>query len=208
MEMRRAAACRMSAGKILIVMFWIFFPGGRQLRREIPLRPASAAAKISSVPRSATNYQSQSKKKKSARSSRFFMFSLSHSRSRVRGWFGQYVIRIGYQCVILDRSRLVAQAPSAIFLSFSANSSRYAVRTVRCLFGQLSRSKFLLITAPMPEPVSSVMSAHIRRAVQNKARQLHLHLLLKEFGQGLAKDGGIVGHSRGRTRSVGSSGRS
>jgi hypothetical protein len=29
-------------------MFWIFFsviPGGRQLRREIPLRPASAAAR-------------------------------------------------------------------------------------------------------------------------------------------------------------------
>jgi len=48
MEMRHAAACRMSAGKILIVMFWIFFsviPGGRQLRREISLRPASNAAK-------------------------------------------------------------------------------------------------------------------------------------------------------------------
>jgi hypothetical protein len=32
------------------------------------------------------------------------------------------------------------------------------------------------------KPVSSVMSAEIRGAAHDEARQLHLHLLLKEFG--------------------------
>ena len=68
----------------------------------------------------ATKTQSQSQKKKSARSFLLFMFSRSRFKLSVSGWFGQYFIRIGYQNVILDRSRLVAQAPSVIILSFSA----------------------------------------------------------------------------------------
>jgi hypothetical protein len=51
------------------------------------------------------------------------MFSRSRFKLSVRDGFLQYFIRIGYQKVILERSRLVAQAPSAIFLSFSSNSS-------------------------------------------------------------------------------------
>ena len=41
--------------------------------------------------------QSQSQKKKSARSFRLFMFSRSRFKLSVSGWFGQYFIRIGYQ---------------------------------------------------------------------------------------------------------------
>jgi hypothetical protein len=47
-SMRRAAACRMGAGKILIVMFWIFFsviPGGGNFGVRFRCGRASAAAK-------------------------------------------------------------------------------------------------------------------------------------------------------------------
>jgi hypothetical protein len=36
------------------------------------------------------------------------------------------------------------------------------------------------------------MSAHIRRVLYNEARQFNLHLFFEVFGQGLAKDAGVV----------------